>query len=218
MPAIGAGEHVADRPVVDHVPVAFSHRVADGVKTLGHVVGLQHGHVARQLGVKRPLQYVGRQTVLGPKTDDLPQRVYAGVGTAAGDGADTLAGDLLQRRLQHALHRFSPRLDLPAGVGGTVIGQDELDGSHGRAGDAKCPRGTQPAGVVDLPMLNVDRRPLLRYALSASSSAICTALVAAPLRRLSLTHQKARPLGLERSSRIRPMNTSSRRSQLIGIG
>ena len=43
-----------------------------------------------------------------------------------------------------------------------------------------------------------------------SNSAICTALVAAPLRRLSLTHQKARPLGEERSSRIRPMNVSSR--------
>ena len=51
-----------------------------------------------------------------------------------------------------------------------------------------------------------------------SNSAICTALVAAPLRRLSLTHQKARPLGQERSSRIRPMKVSSRPSQWMRHG
>ena len=45
-----------------------------------------------------------------------------------------------------------------------------------------------------------------------------TAFVAAPLRRLSLTHQKARPLAEERSSRMRPTNTSSRWSLLIGMG
>ena len=54
--------------------------------------------------------------------------------------------------------------------------------------------------------------------LATSNSAIWTALVAAPLRRLSLTHQNASPLGLDRSSRILPMNTSSRSSQEIGIG
>ena len=43
----------------------------------------------------------------------------------------------------------------------------------------------------------------------SSSSAICTALVAAPLRRLSLTHQKSRALGRCRSWRIRPTKTSS---------
>src|SRR5690606_37762992 len=51
-----------------------------------------------------------------------------------------------------------------------------------------------------------------------SNSAICTAFVAAPLRRLSLTHQKARPLGLEMSSRMRPMKTSSLLSHSLGIG
>ena len=44
---------------------------------------------------------------------------------------------------------------------------------------------------------------------SRSFSAICTALVAAPLRRLSLTHQKSRVLGRLRSWRMRPTKTSS---------
>lgn len=50
------------------------------------------------------------------------------------------------------------------------------------------------------------------------SSAICTALVAAPLRRLSLTHQNAMPLSLEISRRMRPTKTSSCSVQFNGIG
>ena len=44
---------------------------------------------------------------------------------------------------------------------------------------------------------------------SISSWAICTALVAAPLRTWSPQHQMFRPLSLVRSSRIRPTNTRS---------
>ncbi len=60
--------------------------------------------------------------------------------------------------------------------------------------------------------------PLYPSASLTNNSAICTALVAAPLRRLSLTHQNASPLGLERSSRIRPMKVSFRSLPLIGMG
>lgn len=42
------------------------------------------------------------------------------------------------------------------------------------------------------------------YRFSSSHSAICTALRAAPLRIWSLTHQKASPLGLVTSRRMRP--------------
>lgn len=52
----------------------------------------------------------------------------------------------------------------------------------------------------------------------ANSSAICTALVAAPLRRLSLTHQKLRPFGCDKSLRMRPMKTKSLPVQSQGIG
>ena len=54
--------------------------------------------------------------------------------------------------------------------------------------------------------------------LCTSSSAICTALVAAPLRKLSLTHQNAKPVSLDKSSRILPTKTSSLLVALIGMG
>ena len=53
---------------------------------------------------------------------------------------------------------------------------------------------------------------------SSSTWAICTALVAAPLRRLSLTHQMLRPFSTEKSRRMRPTNTSSLPQALSGMG
>ena len=47
---------------------------------------------------------------------------------------------------------------------------------------------------------------------------ICTALVAAPLRRLSATTQRFRELGCEKSRRMRPTKTSSKPSAYFGIG
>jgi hypothetical protein len=109
-----------------------------------------------------------------------------------------------------------------------------------RAGDEGLARGVgPPAEVARLP------RPLARRAADAggagapagrvvedrcarlgpqsqprvtSDSAICTALVAAPLRRLSLTTQSARPRGCEESSRMRPTSTSSRPAASRGSG
>src|SRR5581483_1824265 len=54
--------------------------------------------------------------------------------------------------------------------------------------------------------------------LAISSSAICMALRAAPLRRLSPAIHRATPFGSERSSRMRPTNTSSRPAAVSGIG
>ena len=53
---------------------------------------------------------------------------------------------------------------------------------------------------------------------SISSWAICTALVAAPLRTWSPQHQIFRPLSLVRSSRIRPTNTRSWSLVSSGMG
>ena len=50
-----------------------------------------------------------------------------------------------------------------------------------------------------------------------SNSAICTAFVAAPFRKLSLTHQKVIP-SLDKSSRIRPKKTSSFSALFRGMG
>ena len=57
------------------------------------------------------------------------------------------------------------------------------------------------------------RRPFSRR-----SWAIWTALVAAPLRRLSATHQRLRPFSTEKSRRMRPTKTSSLPSAKRGIG
>ena len=62
-------------------------------------------------------------------------------------------------------------------------------------------------------------RPHFVYNYSAISSwAICTALVAAPLRTWSPQHQMFSPLSLVRSSRIRPTNTRSWSLVSSGIG
>ena len=55
-------------------------------------------------------------------------------------------------------------------------------------------------------------------ALEIRYSAICTALRAAPFLIWSLTSQKARPLGFDRSLRILPTKTSSQFSWKRGIG
>src|SRR5438128_5559 len=51
-----------------------------------------------------------------------------------------------------------------------------------------------------------------------SASAICTALVAAPLRRLSEATKNTRPRGCERSRRTRPTSTSSIPAAWSGAG
>src|SRR5512135_644971 len=51
-----------------------------------------------------------------------------------------------------------------------------------------------------------------------SSSAICTALVAAPLRMLSETIHRFRPFFTDSSRRIRPTNVSSLSCAQIGMG
>ena len=56
-------------------------------------------------------------------------------------------------------------------------------------------------GVTETPGLFLSPQPKRCLAIS---SAIWTAFVAAPLRRLSLTHQKASPFGWEMSLRMRP--------------
>src|SRR4030095_4338104 len=53
---------------------------------------------------------------------------------------------------------------------------------------------------------------------SISTSAICTALVAAPLRMLSETIHRLSPLASDSSSRIRPPETSSLPTQSIARG
>src|SRR5882672_3399832 len=59
---------------------------------------------------------------------------------------------------------------------------------------------------------------LQRNLFSSKYSAICTAFVAAPLRRLSETIQRLSEFACDSSLRMRPTNTSSFPSASIGIG
>lgn len=83
-----------------------------------------------QFGVECPPEHVGRQARPRAESDHLSQGMNAGVRPAAGQHADPLPRDLLDRRFQRPLQRFTPRLDLPARVIRAVVGEGELDGSH----------------------------------------------------------------------------------------
>ena len=154
----------------------------------------------RQVGIQGALEHLGRQSALGAEADHLSSGVDAGIGPPAGGHADQLSGDRRQGRLQNFLDRRLARLDLPASVRCAVVGYGQFDRAHARTSD-------QPQQQQHLPFC-----PCCLM----SNSAICTALVAAPLRRLSLTHHRFKPLGLDRSSRMRPITFVC--CQLLGMG
>ena len=93
----------------------------------------------------------------------------------------------------------SPRgLNLPAVIVGAVVLDSNLDVHGGGAGR-------------DSARLRLEKSRI-------KISAICTALSAAPLRRLSDTTQRLRPLATESSSRIRPTYVASLPAASIGVG
>ena len=65
------------------------------------------------------------------KADHLAQGMNAGVGPAAGQHAHLLAGDFGDGLFQRFLNGRLARLRLPAGVVRAVVGDGELEGSHG---------------------------------------------------------------------------------------
>jgi hypothetical protein len=62
---------------------------------------------------------------------DLGEGVNAGVGAAGALGEDGFAGDAMDGLGERALYGGERRLDLPAVVGGSVVGQDCLPVRHG---------------------------------------------------------------------------------------
>ncbi len=131
-------ENPSDRPVVDHVAIALSADLRDGVKIgrrFGHV---QHGDVVGQIGVQRTAERLGRKRRIGAQSDDLLQGVNAGVGPPAGQDADSLAGDLGNGVFERFLDGNPIGLELPAGVVRAVVGDGEFESSHGPAAIMKC--------------------------------------------------------------------------------
>ena len=79
----------------------------------------------------------------------------------------------------------------------TLTAAGELQSAAGGSG--------QPAEALGRAALGLKRYAAFCRCRRPSSSAICTALSAAPLRRLSDTHQRLRPLSMVESSRTRLM-------------
>src|SRR5437867_4167886 len=115
--------------------------------------------------------------------------MHTGVGAAAGVQANASAGEFPERFFKRFLHCAIAGLGLPALKVGAIVG--EYQDEIAGAGHPRC---------------------------ATSSCAICTALVAAPLRKLSATTHSTRPCGTVGSLRMRPMKTSSLPSISSGIG
>src|SRR5262249_62251706 len=133
----------------------------------------------------------------GVETDHLAEGRGPGIGPGAGvDAHARRAGQGGNGGFEGFLDRAVAGLRLPAVEIAAVIGEDQLHIAHDQG---KCYfRGSR-----------------LRR---TSTSAICTALVAAPLRRLSATTHKFRPLATVGSRRTRPTKTSSRPSAASASG
>src|SRR5207245_3038978 len=106
-----------------------------------------------------------------------------------------------------------PLLVQPATRAGSNLGGDPLErGPALGLGHAVLPSSPTPAGTLVRAEAGASQPRL------ATSSAISTAFVAAPLRRLSLTTQNAMPRSTDGSRRTRPTKTSSRPAAVVASG
>ena len=81
--------------------------------------------------VQAAVQVVVREARFGGEADDLAERVDAGVGAAGGGDAERLLRELVPGGFDRALHRRLVGLNLPAGVGGAVVGHGQLEPARG---------------------------------------------------------------------------------------
>src|SRR5713101_8968511 len=76
-------------------------------------------------------QHIRRMVSRRVKVDDLADGMNAGVGSAAGVGMDSFAGEFGDGGFQSLLHGSKPRLGLPAEEVGAVVAQGQLNVAHG---------------------------------------------------------------------------------------
>src|SRR5207244_504754 len=161
--AIAPEERTRNRPVVDEVAVKFPLGVAVGIECLGYIPGFRKYDICGKVGIDGPKQDVRSVARIGVEIHHLSNGVYSRVGSAAGWHALSL-----RRAWPCTGRKYTPFED------------------SGRA--------TQQQSVAK------STRFLLRttdYGLRSQfrctrTSAIWTALVAAPLRRLSATTHRLR--------------------------
>ena len=196
MPGVTAPERTGHPAVVDHVTIPLRTRVQRRVKGLGNLVHSQHANIRRHQSIQRFLKSFKGVLRDGQEVTHLTHRMHSRVGSAAGRAGRSGARELADRRFHAFLHGSKSRLLLPAMKLGAVVADRQLDVAHGWREEA-----------LAWSLLRLSPHTPEGWSL-ATSSAICTAFVAAPFRKLSLTHQKSRTLGRS-PCLIRPTNTSS---------
>src|SRR6185295_5865610 len=187
----------------------------------GDLVGLRVAVAGRPA-----LHDVGDEDLLAPPADrgeEADEQLAGAADERPALGILGLAGTLADEhdlgvRMALAGHGLRPPLGELAAGAGTDLRGDRLQGGSaflGRARDDGCP-ARRHAGAS-----TAARRPRARTQPRATSaSASSTALVAAPLRRLSETTQKARPRpsAIDGSWRTRPTKISSRPAASVASG
>src|SRR3989338_706422 len=197
----------------DHkgIPVAFTHGLALRMEALRRLVDPADRDIRRQQAVDRALQFLTRDRRTGFEMRHLRVRVHPGIRPPAPDDTHLLLENAPERFLEGPLDCrllcavccvlsawcwALVALNLPSRIPRPVVRDGELEGSH-----ETC-----------LSPVTCHLSRLM------SNSAIWTALVAAPLRRLSPLTHSARPCATVSSRRMRPTSTSSRPAASNGRG
>src|SRR5216683_4844670 len=83
------------------------------------------------MGIQGSNQHVRRMAGCCVEVDDLADRVNAGVGSPAGVGMDSLAGEFGDGGFQSFLNGSKSRLGLPAEEIAAVVAEGQLNVAHG---------------------------------------------------------------------------------------
>src|SRR5262249_3783318 len=142
-PSTAAFEGEISAAVDDAIEVMAPGGGEAGIKRILHPFGCDHGNRMRAQMCVQGVAHCVFIPVLGKiHMADLGERVHAGVGAPRPLHAYPLSAECLDRGRQHALHRGTVILDLPAHERPAVIFDGELVARHGGAQPKRVPAAT----------------------------------------------------------------------------
>ena len=100
------------------------------MKRVGHFIGRIHGDIVRQQAVEPVAKGPQRQVALRPEMRRHGAGVHTGIGTPGRVQPHRLAEQFRQGPLDHFLDAAAVRLQLPAGKIGTVVFENQQNGTH----------------------------------------------------------------------------------------
>ena len=134
-PDVGGQKGRADSCVVaageDAVLVGFAQGAVAGVEGFGDGFDGEDADACGERVVEGAMEIGGGDGDGEGEGGDLRESVDAGVGAAGALGENGFAGDAVDGVCEGALYGGEIGLDLPAVVGGSVVGEDELPVGHG---------------------------------------------------------------------------------------